>query len=234
MHRRILRLAAAGVGALAFALIPVIASAHVVFTTGAYRIAMGWQFEPSGGNVTYVGQPNGIQVFIDQPTADNDIGTPVGDLNQDCTHPDFQITVKVGTTTSSPFCLLPVYDADTARGRMDEYGIALTPTKVGDYTFHFFGTIHGTPVDKTFTSGPSTFDTVGDQNAAEFPTAVPAVSDLTTKVNQVGGRAADALTTANNASSSANGATTLAIVALIVAIVLGAANLAVGLIRRRA
>ncbi len=74
---------------------------------------------------------------------------------------------------------------------------------------------------------------MGDQNAAEFPTAVPAVSDLTTKVNQVGGRAADALTTANSASNSASGATTLAIVALMVAIVLGAANLVVGLIRRR-
>ncbi len=125
MHRRILRLAAAGIGAFAFALIPVVASAHVVFTAGTYRLAMGWQVEPSGGTVTYVGQPNGIQIFIDAPTPGNAIGTPVGDLNQDCSHPDFQVTVSVGSTTSSPLCPLPVYDSDTGRGRLDEYGLAL-------------------------------------------------------------------------------------------------------------
>ena len=92
-----------------------VASAHYVFTAGKYRIAIGWQNEPASGTDTYVGEQNAIQVFIDIASADNPKGTPVSTLNQDCTHPDFQVTVTVGTTTSSPFCPAPVYDGHRQR-----------------------------------------------------------------------------------------------------------------------
>ena len=201
---------------------------------GQYHVAIGWQFEPSSGTVTYVDQPNAIQVFIDIPTSSNPVATPVGDLNADCTKPDFQVTATFGTSTSSPMCPQPAFDADTGRGRLDEYDVVLTPTRVGDYKFRIFGSIHGTAIDQTVTSGPTTFDSVGDQNATEFPAAVPALSDLSTKIDQVNSRAANATTTAASANSSAGGATTLAIVALIAAVVLSAASLVVSLRRRRA
>jgi hypothetical protein len=217
-----------------------VASAHFIFAAGKYRIAIGWQNEPSSGTDTYVGEQNAIQVFIDIAPAGDPHGTAVSTLNQDCSHPDFQVTVTVGSTTSSPLCPASVYDADTSRGRLDEYDYALIPTVVGAYTFRIFGTINGTRVDQKITSGPTTFDSVADANAVEFPVAVPGVAQVATKVDTVSQRASSALTSAQTAAAnaadarnSASGATVLAIVALVAAVLLGAANLVVGLRRRR-
>jgi hypothetical protein len=216
------------------------ASAHYVFTAGKYRVAIGWQNEPSFGTDTYVGEQNAIQVFIDVASADNPKGTPVSTLNADCTRPDFQVTVTVGSTTSSPFCPAPAYDGDTGNGRLDEYDYPLIPTVVGAYTFHIFGTIDGTPIDQKITSGPTTFDSVADSSSVEFPVAVPAVATVSTKVDAVNQRAASALATAQSAAStagsaktSASDATVLAIVAIVVAVVLSALNVGIGLRRRR-
>jgi len=231
MSRRLMYGGAAG-ATLALATAVITASAHAVITAGAYRLAIGWEYEPAGGTVTYVGQPNGIQVFVDSPTPSDEVGTPVGDLNGDCAHPDFQVTVAYAGKTSSPYCPAPSYDPDTRLGRQDEYDAPLTPTRVGTYTFHLFGTIHGTPVDKTIASGPSTFDSLGDQTSVEFPTALPALGEVASKVDAVGTRAAEAASSANDAASSANRAAVLSIVALILAALLGGAGLVVTLRRR--
>jgi len=216
-----------------------VASAHYVFTAGKYRVAIGWQFEPSSGSDTYIGAQNAIQVFVDVASADNPRGTPVSTLNQDCTHPDFQVTVTVGSTTSSPFCPALVYDSDTGNGRLDEYDYPVIPTVVGTYTFHIFGTINGTPIDQKVTSGPTTFDSIADSSSVEFPVAVPAAAAVATKVDAVDQRAATALasaqsaaTAATNARNSASSATLLAIIAIIVAVLLSGLNVAIGLRRR--
>jgi hypothetical protein len=216
-----------------------VASAHDVFTAGPYRLAIGWQFEPASGSDTYVDAPNAIQVFIDIASLDNPHGTPVSTLNGDCAHPDFQVTVTAGGTTSSPFCPSPVHDPDTGNGRLDEYDYPLIPTLVGTYTFHVFGTINGTRLDQKIISGPATFDSIADSSSAEFPVAVPAVSALSTKVDAVNQRASSAraralsaATTAAAAKTDAAGASTLAIIAIVVAVLLSALNLAIAARRR--
>jgi hypothetical protein len=218
-----------------------VASAHYVFTAGKYRIAIGWQNEPSSGTDTYLGAQNAIQVFIDVGSASGASRTPVSTLNQDCTHPDFQVTVTVGTTTSSPYCPAPAYDPDTGNGRLDEYDYPLIPTVVGAYSFHIFGSIDGTPVDQRITSGPTTFDSIADSSSAEFPVAVPAAAQIATKVDAVNQRAAAALTSAQAAATaaadargSASGALIIGVIALVVAVVLSAVNLVFGLRRRSA
>jgi hypothetical protein len=218
-----------------------VASAHYVFTAGKYRVAIGWQNEPSSGPDTYVGAQNAIQVFIDVATASDPSGTPVTTPNHDCTHPDFQVTVTVGTLTSSPFCPAAVHDHDTGNGRLDEYDYPLIPTVVGSYTFHIFGSINGTPIDQRITSGPTTFDSIADSSSVEFPVAVPAVAQVATKVDAVNQRAAAAsasaqaaASTAEEARSSASSAVVVAVIALIVAVLLSAANLVLGLRRRSA
>jgi hypothetical protein len=228
---------------LALAMSFAVASAHYVFTAGKYRVAIGWQFEPAFGTDTYVGEQNAIQVFVDIASADNPKGTPVSTLNADCSHPDFQVTVTVGTSTSSPFCPAPAYDGDTGNGRLDEYDYPLIPTVVGTYTFHIFGSINGTPIDQTVKSGPTTFDSIADTSAVEFPVAVPATAAIATKVDAVGQRAGDALTsaqsaatTAGDAKSSASTAIVLAIIAIVVALILNTASvalLATGMRRRK-
>ena len=217
-----------------------VASAHDVFTAGRYRVAIGWQFEPASGTDTYIDTGNAVQVFIDVASAADQRGTPVSTLNQDCSHPDFQVTVAVGSTTSSPFCPAPAHDPDTGNGRLDEYDAPLIPTAVGTYTFHIFGAINGTPIDETVVSGPSTFDSVGDSSAAQFPVSVPSTAEIATKVDAVNQRAANAIASAQTATnaataakSSAATATVLAIVAIVVAILLGALNVGIGMRRRR-
>ena len=240
MTRTHLRVSAVVAGVLlGLATSVVAASAHFVFTAGKYRVAIGWQNEPAFGTDTYVGAQNAIQVFVDIASADNPKGTPVSTLNADCTHPDFQVTVTVGTTTSSPYCPAPAYDGDTGNGRLDEYDYPMIPTVVGTYTFHIFGTINGTPIDQKVTSGPTTFDSIADSSSVEFPIAVPAVAAVSTKVDAVNQRAASALASAQSAATaataaktSASGATTLAIIALVVAVLLSALNLGIGLRRR--
>jgi hypothetical protein len=225
---------------LALATSAVAASAHAVFTAGKYRVAIGWQNEPSAGTDTFVGEQNAIQVFVDVASAGNPNGTPVSALNTDCTHPDVQVTVTVGSTTSSPFCPAPAHDGDTGNGRLDEYDYPLIPTVVGAYSFHIFGTINGTPIDQKITSGPTTFDSIADSNSVEFPVAVPAVAALATKVDAVNQRAEHALAAAQsaasaaaNATASAAVATVIAVIAIVVAVLLCAVNLTIGLRRRR-
>ena len=240
MSRTRLRLSAfAAAALLALTASFAVVSAHFVFTAGKYRIAIGWQFEPAGGTDTYVGAPNAIQVFIDVPSESNPIGTPVSTLNQDCTHPDFQVTVTVGSTTSSPYCPVPLHDSDTGNGRLDEYDYAIIPTVVGTYTFRIFGTINGVPINQTVASGPTTFDSIADSSVVQFPVVIPAAAAVATKVNAVSQRAASALASAQSASTaaggaktSASGATTLAIIAIVAAVLLSALNLAIGLRRR--
>jgi len=217
-----------------------VASAHFVFTAGRYRVAIGWQNEPASGTDTYVGVQNAIQVFIDAQTPGTPAGTPISTLNADCTHPDFQVTVTVGTTTSSPYCPASVYDADTARGRLDEYDYPLIPTVVGTYTFHIFGTINGTAINQNVTSGPTTFDSVADASSAEFPVAVPSIAQVATKIDAVNQRALNAVaaaqseaSAARDAKNSASAAMVLAIIAIAIAVLLSAFNLAIGLRRRR-
>jgi hypothetical protein len=238
-HRRVSALCVGVVLALASSIVA--ASAHVVFIAGKYRIAIGWQFEPASGADTYVDAQNAIQVFVDVASRDDPHGTPVSTLNQDCTHPDFQVTVSVGTTTSSPFCPSPAYGPDTGNGRLDEYDYPLIPTVVGAYTFHIFGAIHGVPIDQKFTSGPTTFDSIADASAFDFPVAVPPLAAVSTKVAAVNQRAANALAsassaakTAGDAKTSASGAVTVAVIAIVVAVLLSALNLGIVLRRRSA
>lgn len=241
MPRTRFRVSAIATGAVfALATSAVAASAHAVFTAGKYRVAIGWQNEPSFGTDTFVGEQNAIQVFVDVAPAGNANGTPVSTLNADCTHPDFQVTVTVGSTTSSPFCPAPAHDGDTGNGRLDEYDYPLIPTVVGAYSFHIFGTINGTPVDEKITSGPTTFDSIADSSSVEFPVAVPAAAALSTKVDAVNQRAEHALATAQSAAgaaasakTSAAAATLLAFVAIVVAALLSAMNVGIGLRRRR-
>jgi hypothetical protein len=210
--KRIITLVAASVAAIFMGLgTSHTASAHAVIPLGQYRVAIGWQFEPTGGSDTYAGTTNAIQVFVDAPIPANDIGNPVGDLNSDCTKPDFTVTVTVGSTTSGAYCPGPVYDADTARGRQDEYDAPITPTAVGTYTFHIKGNIHGVPIDKTIQSGPTTFDSVAESTSSDFPVSVPPVSALSTKIDAVDGRTTNAQ---NSATSAQNSATTGLIVGI--------------------
>ena len=54
------------------------------------------------------------------------------------------------------------------------------PTEAGDYTWHIWGEIEGTPVDVTMTSSPDTFSSVQAKDGVAFPAPEPLASEVLT------------------------------------------------------
>lgn len=61
------------------------------------------------------------------------------------------------------------------------------PTRPGDYSFRFFGTIKGQPYDQTYKSGEETFDAPKNPADVSFPAKDPTVGELAARVDQIGG-----------------------------------------------
>ena len=49
--------------------------------------------------------------------------------------------------TSGPLDLEPSFDPDTGLGTHGEFDAAIIPTQPGNYTFHFYGSINGQPIE---------------------------------------------------------------------------------------
>ena len=142
--------------------------AHEVRDVGAYRFVVGWGTEPA-----YVGQENSVQMIL----SDRATGKPVVNLGN-----TLRVTVIFGSQ-SMVFALEPTFDPDTGLGTPGDYRAWLFPTAPGNYTFHFTGTVGTQRIDQSFTSGPTTFNTVQDPTASEFPVQVPTMTELTQRVN---------------------------------------------------
>jgi hypothetical protein len=144
------------------------AAAHEVRQVGAYRFTVGWGTEPA-----YTGQENSVQLIL----ASRSTGKPVVSVGN-----ALHVTVGYGTKTMA-FVLEPTFDPDTGLGAPGDYRAWLIPTAPGDYTFRFTGTVGAQRVDQSFTSGPTTFATVQDPTAAEFPVQTPTMTELAQRVN---------------------------------------------------
>jgi len=218
-----------------------VAQAHVVKTFGSYTVALGWKIEP-----TYVGVPNAVQAIVTDAK-----GHPVTDI------PDGDLTVVVSLAgqATPTLALNNAFDDDTGLGIPGDYEASISPTVPGDYTFHLVGKIHGVSVDETATSSEETFDSVVDSGTVDFPTKLPSISDLATRMDRLEARASaapgasagpdavglaqqaqgaanDAATAAASAESSASTALQVGILVGAIGIVLGAAALIVALRRR--
>ncbi len=183
------------------------ASAHVVKQVGPYSVAIGWVQEP-----TYVGAKNAVQVVIKDKA-----GNPVSDLSAD----DLKVVVSTGNQQSDPMSLAPTFDEDTGLGIPGDYEAPIIPTTPGEYTFHVTGKIHDQSIDETVTSSDSTFDAVVDPAPIQFPSKLPALSAVTTRLNRIDARVAADLTAADHTASAATRA-------LVVGIVVGGLGLIVG------
>ena len=52
----------------------------------------------------------------------------------------------------------------------------IIPTQIGDYTWHIFGDIQGTPVDVSMASSPTTFGSVEPASDYAFPSGSSSTS----------------------------------------------------------
>jgi hypothetical protein len=207
--------ALAGFGlSAAMVLLPATAAlAHAERHVGPYTVAIGFGTEPA-----YVGFPNSIEVIVHRTASGEAIDTAADTL---------KATVAFGSA-SMPVILEPNVDPD-AGGSPGDYRGAFIPTSPGDYTFHITGAIGSTSVDESVTSSPTTFASVADPQTIQFPTKVPSSTELATKLDRQTARIqaeAAALTSANDAASSAKTFGIVGIVLGLTGIVVGGVALA--------
>lgn len=151
--------------------------AHTEEEVGSYHLLIGWDTEP-----TYVGQPNAVQLTIHDAA-----GEPVTDMAED----DLHVVVSTGGQDSPPLSFEPAFDVEERFGVPGQYVAAILPTAPGDYTFHFTGKIRDQSVDLTVDSGDETFSSVIGTSDVEFPTKLPAMVEVVTRLDRIDARITD-------------------------------------------
>ena len=162
-------------------LAPLVAQAHADrVVVGKYGFRVGFLDEPA-----YNGLPNGIDLAICQGACkvlqdgSGNYANPVEDTD---VYETLQVEVIFGSSKLA-LKLTPVFR------RPGKFSATFMPMAVGDYTFHFFGTIGPDKIDESFNSAKDGFDAVQDVALLQFPKV--AVSTSPTNV-----------TTANVASTT--------------------------------
>lgn len=192
IYRRSLRLGLASFAAILALLASVsLTAAHEHRHVGDYEITIGFLGEPA-----IVEEPNGLDLRVMK--GEGDAATPVEGLAG-----SLEAEVTFGGQTRA-------LEIRPAFGQPGHYKSDFIPTEEGAYTFHITGTIEGTPVDESFTSGPDTFSEVSSRTTLMFPT----------EIEPAGAIAA----TASDAQDSASTAMMVAIAGVVV----GALGLIVG------
>jgi hypothetical protein len=143
---------------LPFFLATRIASAHEDrdINGGKYQFRVGWISEP-----TYQGIANGLELLICRGKCDSK-GDGTYSNGETGAFDTLKAEVIYGSQ-SMPLTLLPV------PRNPGKYDALFIPTKIGDYAFHFFGSIGQDKIDEKFVSSPNTFDSVQPLTAIQFP-----------------------------------------------------------------
>jgi hypothetical protein len=210
MRIRAVIIAAALAALASIALSPTAASAHVQQTVGPISMEVGFGTEPA-----YAGQPNSVYLLLEKN------GKPVVDLGD-----TLKVTVGYGSQ-SADFPIVPNFEVG-GDGVPGEYRAWFVPSQPGPYTFHFTGTVDGTKIDQSFTSGPKTFNAVEDLAAATFPKVeFPTNGQIAQRISQDSARTSAALTTATGATASARRAANTARLIAVIGFVVGVAGLIV-------
>lgn len=200
MSRLVRMLAVAGgLAALAVVVGAPGASAHAERSIGPIDLEIGFGTEPA-----YVGQPNSVQVILSEH------GKPVVDLGD-----SLKVQVSFGgQQTTLP--LEPNFEVG-GDGEPGDYRAWFVPSQAGPYTFQLSGSVHGTKIDLTVTSGPKTFDEVISPTEAMFPPVnAPTTQQLSDRIEQDAGRLTAATAETASAKSAADDAKTVAVIAVIV------------------
>ncbi len=162
-YLRVLAAALPGVAVVLLLAVTTAALAHEDRPAGPYNLRVGWHVEPA-----LVGQLNAVELTVTQN------GQPVKDVEK-----SLIVTLSTGGKTSDKMQFTP---SDETPGL---YTAAVIPTRVGDYKFHFVGTIGQTNVDETFDSADGKFDSVEPVTDLQFPEKDPSVTDLQQQINDL-------------------------------------------------
>jgi hypothetical protein len=163
------------------------ARAHETREVGPYEFVVGWGDEP-----IYTGFKNSVQMLLSETRT----GRPVNELGGTV---EIEIIFGDASTTleMEPSFLPGVF------GEEGDYRAWVVPTRAGEYSYRFTGSINGTGIDETFTCGEETFDCPVDTGEIEFPERDPSRAELAGRIEQEIPRiAGDASAASDDASTS--------------------------------
>jgi hypothetical protein len=143
--------------------LPLTALAHGRTEVGDYQFVIGFRVEPA-----YAGEPNGLDLFVTNKNTEE----PVNGLEE-----TLQVEIIHGASKQE-------LEIRTQFGQDGAYTADVLPTEAGDYTWHIWGDVEGTPVDITMTSSPDTFSAVRSKSEVSFPAAEPTVHDLQAEIQR--------------------------------------------------
>ena len=129
-------------------------SAHGGREVGEYSFNVGFLDEP-----VYSGQESGLDLRVSRGDE------PVEGLEE---------TLEAEVIFNDQHLDLPLSPAFDDPGA---YRSVFFPTAAGPYTFRIFGTIEGTEIDESFTSGVDDFNEVQDVTGGQFPVVLPPAGD---------------------------------------------------------
>ncbi|MCC6792389.1 MAG: hypothetical protein IT336_11925 [Thermomicrobiales bacterium] len=163
MFRMNRALGVALIAAVLALLTPALASAHEHrdIADGRYSVVVGFSTEPA-----YSGFMNGLDFRV----TDNSLATPAADGGEPTGAPveGLESTLQAEIIYGDQKMTLVLEPRWRTPGAYDAW---VVPTQPGDYSFRIFGTIGEVQIDETFTPGPETFSSVGDQAELQFPKA---------------------------------------------------------------
>lgn len=175
------------------------ALAHEKRHVGNYTFVVGFLDEPAYANVK-----NSLDLTI---CNGSDCNYTVQDATRVLSNPisdaDKTLKVEVSRGGSAPLALT----LEPRWANPGKYNAYFLPTKVGDYTFHIFGTLNNNNIDEKFTSSPTGFSAVEQVQTYPSTSADASNADITALKNQV-----------QSAQNSATTATTFGIVGAVLGI----------------
>src|SRR5215212_1347734 len=134
-----------------------VASAHGHTVVGDYTLVIGFHNEPA-----YQGEPNGLDLFVTNTKTKENINDLADTL---------KVEILLGSSKKE-LTIKPQFGRDGA------YTAYVLPSEKGDYTWHIWGDIKGTPVDVSMTSSPDTFGSVEAKSEVAFPAAEATPAEL--------------------------------------------------------
>jgi hypothetical protein len=145
--------AIAALGAVAVLAVP--AAAHGGREVAGYDFTVGFIGEP-----VFAGQKSGLEFHVEKDEV------PTEGLEE-----TLKAQVIFGDQTRD-------LEVSARFGAPGWYESVFFPTAAGAYTFRIYGTVAGTDVDESFTSGTDGFGSVEDQASGQFPVQFPATGDI--------------------------------------------------------
>lgn len=199
-----------------YALSASIAFAHESRRVGEYELLAGWMQEPA-----YEGLKNGVDFRVtraDEHSHDDGHGHGHGDAAAAIEGLEDTVEVEV---THEPSGTSKVFALRGLWGQPGRYTADVIPTRPGAYEFRFFGRIEGMEIDEAFGSASlgGGFDDVVSSGGIHFPERLAEAREIESAVRGALSTAESAAASAAAAEQRLAGVNTLAIIALVIALV---------------